>query len=489
MPSLRPWLAAAALASLACAPERIAARAGAPITPQITPAIGPAIPSSAPTAGLGLPPTVSRSAGPRTGSPDPIAASPDPIAATTPDEAVPLEPPGSPPVLPEVTITATDEAAWADRLRADFPTLPVAGPAALDLNREAITPVTGARGFNVPASHGPVGFVWNEGDREVEEWMPQGIGGFERDGRRWLVVAWYAKDLAEDTTRPEEALSYRGARVSLVDLTDPARVRYRHVLLVQDAANVARKELFRMRAPAVAGYRQGERFAPVPIHAGGVEVFDHWLYVVDTQLGVRVFDLDRLIAAEADPAKRACGVVDGRPVAFDYRYVLPQIAHYRVQGAAPYSCLALDRASMTLWVGQYLAPGTAEASAVTGLPLRADGRLGERATSMTFPKDKDGGAAFRVQGAFRRGDETWLAITGQSTYEGSTARLVAYRDGARTGHRWRWPHGAEDLYYDDARDLLWCLTEHPKRFWSRHDRVVFGVKLGTYRPAPLALGR
>jgi hypothetical protein len=251
--------------------------------------------------------------------------------------------------------------------------------------------------------------------------------------------------------------------------------------LVQDAANIGKKGLFRLGATAKAGYKQGDAFAPVPVHAGGVEVHGQWVYVVDTQLGVRVFDLNRMLKAEADPAKATCGLVDNRLVAFDYRYVLPQVAHYRITGAAPYSCLSLDRASMTLWLGQYLAPADAARSAITGIPLGADGKLGDRATSVTFPKDKGGAYAHRIQGAFRRGGQTWLSITGQTRYEGSTARLALYEDGAAAGYRWRWPHGAEDLYYDEADDRLWCLTEFPDSVITGRDRSVFGVKLASYR--------
>jgi hypothetical protein len=415
-------------------------------------------------------------------TPTPKTSKPPSVAPEAPEEAVSLEPQQPEPEAsaPAVTVKAEDGRAWVDALKADFPAGAVASLADVALNRDADGPVTRGLGFNVPASHSPAGFLWNDGDQDVEAWMPQGIGGFDRDGRRWLVVSWYAKDAKEDTKVPSEALSYRGARLSLVDITDPAHIRYRHVLLVQDAALASRKELFRMGATAKAGYTQGERFVPVPVHAGGVEVFDHWVYLVDTQLGVRVFDLDRLFRAEADPAKSTCGVVNGRLVAFDYRFILPQVAHYKVTGAAPYSCLSLDRSTMTFWLGQYLAPEDAARSAVTGIPLRPDGTLGDRATPMTFPKDKEG-YAHRIQGVFRCDGSTWMSITGQTRYEGSTARLARYDDGAATGYRWRWPHGAEDLYYEDETDMLWSLTEFPDSLLARRGRCVFGVRLGSYQ--------
>jgi hypothetical protein len=468
---LRLGTLAALFATMACSPSAGAMR--------VETAAAPSPPTSAQPASPTV--RVSGAPAPAPGTPS-QAVSPSPSASPeTPEEAVTLEPASPAPSAPNVTVTAVDERAWVERLRADFGAQAIAGPAAVALNREAAGPVTNAIGFNVPTSHEPTGFLWNEGDRGVDEWYPQGIGGVEQGGRRWLLVSWYAKDAKEGTTDPAMALSYRGARLSLVDVTDPARISYRHLLLVQDAANIPAKGLFRMGAVARAGYRQGERFAPVPIHAGGLEVYQNWVYVVDTQLGVRVFDLNQMLKAEADEAKSTCGLVGGKLVAFDYRYVLPQVAHYRIQGAAPYSCLSLDRPSMTLWLGQYLAPTDSSRSAITGVPLGLDGRLGDRATSVTFPKDKGGAYAHRIQGAFRQGNKTWLSITGQTRYEGSTARLALYEDGAASGYRWRWPHGAEDLYYDETQDRLWCLTEFPDSVITRRDRCVFGVTLGTYR--------
>lgn len=458
----------------------LAVMACAPTAPALRPAAVQPAGQDVKVVPSGPAPVVRVSTAPKAGPVAPSPATPTP-SPEKPEEAVPLDPASAAPSAVPVTVAGTAEAAWLTRLRADFGSNAVASLADVGLNRDAEVPVTDAIGFNVPDSHHPVGFLWNAGDRNVDEWMPQGVGGFVKDGRRWLVVTWYAKDAVEGTQDPAQALSYRGARLSLVDITDPAHVSYRHVLLVQDAANASAKELFRMGQTAKAGYQQGDRFAPVPIHAGGVEVYDHWVYVVDTALGVRQFDLNQLFKAEADPAKRSCGVVDGKFLAFDYRFVLPQVAHYTITGASPYSCLSLDAPSRTMWVGQYLAEADAERSAVTGLPIRADGTLGPQATTRVYPKDTGGAYAHRMQGVFRRNGQTWMSITGQSRYEGSTARLALYEDGRSEGQRWRWPQGAEDLYYEDATDTLWCLTEFSDSLVTQRGRCVFGVKLGTYQ--------
>jgi hypothetical protein len=469
-------LALAILASLSCTPLAPGQRAASPAA---TPAsAGPAplasTPAQGPTPGVSVSSKPETTPG-ATSTPEPTPASSSTPAASDTPEPDPFVPAPSVAPSPAVLSTSVDERPWVDLLAADLPDL--VNQAAVDLNRRADAPITQAIGFNVPSSHAPVGFVWNGGDRDTDDWLPQGIGGYEAAGRRWLVVSWYAKANPEDAA---DLPSYRGARISLVDVTDPAHPAYRHVLLVQDVANAKDKALFRLNAAGKAAYTQGERFAPIPIHAGGVEVYQRWLYVVDTQLGVRQFDLERLFTAEADAAKNRCGVIDGHAYAFDYRYVLPEVAHYQLDGAAPYSCLALEPGTTTLWLGQYLAQEDAERSAVTGFPLRPDGTLGEASSAQAFPRDSDGGYAHRIQGVYRQGRRTWLSVTGQSSYQGSTARLVMYEDGAAAGQRWRWPMAAEDLYYDAGRDTLWCLTEAAKSELQRRDRCVFGVKLGSY---------
>lgn len=463
----RPLLALAVLASCTTPPPPPAA------APGLSPV--PSRPATAPTPGVTVSALPAPAATPGPGAPTATPA-PTPLPADSPEPA-PFVPAPSVAPSPAVLATSVDERAWVDRLATDLPALVTQGP--IDLNRQADAPISQAIGFNVPASHAPVGFVWNGGDRDTDDWLPQGIGGYEKDGKRWLAVSWYAKANPGDTA---DLPSYRGARLSLVDVTDPAHPSYRHVLLVQDAANAQDKQLFRLGAAGKAAYTQGERFAPIPIHAGGVEVYQHWLYVVDTQLGLRQFDLDRLFTAEADGDKNRCGVIGGHAYAFDYRYVLPEVAHYQLDGAAPYSCLALEPGASTLWLGQYLAEEDAARSAVTGFPLKPDGTLAAASQAQAFPRDSDGGYAHRIQGVFRQGRRTWLSVTGQSAYQGSTARLVMYEDGAAAGQRWRWPMAAEDLFYDEGRDLLWCLTEAGKSEVLRRDRCVFGVKLGSYAP-------
>ncbi len=121
--------------------------------------------------------------------------------------------------------------------------------------------------------------TWDAEDRRDQRWWPQGISTSadasdteDVEGRRMLVVSWYAKDL------PGEPGSRQGSRLTFLDL---ATRRYRHVLLVNPrgprrragpgAAPRARRRGRVVRAlPAHRGHRArrhhlpGRRPAPRP---------------------------------------------------------------------------------------------------------------------------------------------------------------------------------------------------------------------------------
>lgn len=351
---------------------------------------------------------------------------------------------------------------------------------AVDLNRQGERLKT-ADGFNIPKKHDPLLWQWNPGDATTLKWRPQGITGSREasspERPRWLAVSWYG--------RKEEGNAQRGARLSLVDFerSSPSFLKYRHVLLVQDAANIDDPELFRL-PPDAPRYEQLEGYAPVPIHAGGVAWVGERLYVADTTLGLRVFDLTRLYAAQADPTKSRCGSDGGRLYAFNYGYVLPQVGYYRLEGTAPTSFVSLGTGGRgpCLWTGQYLkkAGNAGRTPKLFGWSLRQDGHIDtSRPAEEVVPNDS-GGRAYNMQGAYRAGGVTWLSVTGRSLYQGSTARLVSQPANGE-GLRWRWPHGAEDLYLEADTERLWCVTEFSATE-SRGARFVFAVSLPTYAP-------
>lgn len=346
---------------------------------------------------------------------------------------------------------------------------------ALDLNRKA-GQLRAADGFNIPAKHEPQLWQWNKTDAATLNWRPQGITGSHEAGNparaRWLAISWYA--------RQERGNAHQGARISLVNYErdSPEYLAYRHVLLVQDVNNIDDPDLFRL--PGRARYQQHGGFSPVPIHAGGIAWVGERLYVADTTLGLRVFDLTRLHAVDADPARSRCGASAGRMYAFDYRYVLPQIGYYRMVDTQPTSFVSVGSGARgpCLWTGQYLRRATKRTPRLFGWALRRDGNIATDRPPEPYQPDDSGGRAYNMQGAYRAAGATWLSVTGRPAHKRSTARLISQAR-SREGVRWRWPHGAEDLYLEADTRTLWCLTEFAASE-SSGERFVFGVSLPTY---------
>lgn len=281
-------------------------------------------------------------------------------------------------------------------------------------------------------------FVWDRDDRDTTSWYPQGLtgsadavaGGVLGD-RRVLLVSWYARK------NPE-----KGARISLVDVTDPREVVYRHMLLVEPVES-----------------DDGVTFRAVRTHAGGIAWYKNYLYVADTAWGVRVFDTSQILRAEADPSKARIGARGGRAYAHDYRFVIPMVGHYRQRkrGNFNFSFVSIDRTRRphSLWGGEY--DDGSHRGYATRFPLNeVTGRL-----------DTDGEGPVTSQETFRLNrthTQGFLAAHGQYYYNHSYQRdqyriHVQKPDGYST---LRGGFGLEDLHYDGAAGRLWFLTEHPR---------------------------
>ncbi|WP_257669330.1 hypothetical protein [Parapedobacter tibetensis] len=368
---------------------------------------------------------------------------------------------------PDVSVAYTDESNFVSSLSSyGFQT-----PTQVNLNRVGTTSGYNAvYGFNIPANRQAAGFKWNKGDQDTEEWRPQGITGFQWGGKRFLLVTWYGR----------ESYAHKGVRISLVDITNMNNITYRHLLLVQDINNGFYN--------GSDGYQQLGDFAPVRVHAGGVAYYNQKIYVASTSLGIRVFDLNKIIPASGDATKNRIGRnTDGTLQAFDYRYIVPQTGYYRIRNASPFSCIAVGDGPGSgdgLWTGQYITTSTGGTPKVFGFPLNASGQIASSPSpEMVAPKDNEtgnNGPVYNIQGVYRKATTTFMAVTGKSQYEGSTARLVRYTDGDNAGYRWRWPHGAEDLYLEKSTGYLWNLTEYETSQYGRENRCVFAVRLSDY---------
>ena len=379
-------------------------------------------------------------------------------------------------VASNVTVTYTDESSFVSSLSSyGFKT-----PDQLSLNRTASSSgYTSVYGFNIPAANQVKGFKWNSGDETTTDWRPQGIAGFQWNGRNFLLVTWYGvgpDDIAGVYNQQ------KGVRISLVDITSMSNITYRHILLVQDIANMSNSSLYKSTNP----YTQLGLYAPVTIHAGGVAFYAGKIYVADTKLGIRVFDLTKFVSAAGDDTETRIGEEsDGTLKAFNYAYILPETGYYKITNASPFSCIELGEGATSsdkmLWTGQYIESTSTTVPKVYGFHLNSGGQiLTTPAPEVITPIDNDNGNVNGIQGVYRAGSQTFMTTTGNSSYEGSTARLVRYNDGAAAGTRYRWPHGAEDLYYESGTGYLWNLTEYETSKYGSDNRCVFAVKLGDY---------
>lgn len=137
-------------------------------------------------------------------------------------------------------------------------------------------------------------WAWNSGDDKTKDWVPQGITGSADalgkgtwNGHDAWIVSWYR--------------SNNSVRLSFVDRKTH---KYRHVMLVYPTAD--------------------DDFKSIAIHAGGIMWYGNVLYVVDTNNGIRAFDLDNIW--EVDIADGVGKTKDGKGHSADgYRYVLPQV--------------------------------------------------------------------------------------------------------------------------------------------------------------------
>ena len=353
-------------------------------------------------------------------------------------------------------------------------------PDDINLNRTATKAgYNSVYGFNIPSANQVTGFKWNSGDEQTNEWRPQGLTGFSYGGKKFLLATWYG---VGPGTIAGVNNQHKGVRVSLVDITNMNNIKYRHILLVQNKANMSNSNLYR----STNSYSQLNSFCPVTIHAGGVAFYNNKIYVVDTKLGMRVFDITKMIAVSGDSGETRIGSeTDGTLKAFNYGYILPQCGYYDIDNANPYSCISLGKGAdgnPRLWTGQYLAPSDGQTPKIYGFPLNANGITNAQVQQLE-PQDNEtgnNGPVYRVQGVFRTGNTSTLAITGQSSYEGSTARLVRHYSGDGAGTRYRWPHGAEDLYYDSNTGYLWNLTEYETSKYGKDNRCVFAVRYSDY---------
>lgn len=307
-----------------------------------------------------------------------------------------------------------------------------------DLNRTAsVVPV--------PASAARWGFRWDEQDERSEWWWPQGIttsadrgAGEEYDGRRIVCTSWYSQEVEGRNL---------GSRITFVDVSDSAHLRYRHVLLVEA-----------YRDPVGA-----HDVRPVKVHAGGIVWHGDHLYVAGTSRGISTFHLDDIMRVPRGGDRSRLGTGKGW---FGYRYVLP--VRFTYDGVAAdgfekmrYSFLSLDRSGPEprMVAGEYARHGLSTRLVDFAIdPATSLLRVSDEGHARPLSLSNDGVEG--MQGATVVGGTWFVTASAGRFLRGS---LYVGRPGAFRRRRWVLPVGVEDITYWPSRDELWSLSEYPDR--------------------------
>ena len=293
-------------------------------------------------------------------------------------------------------------------------------------------------------------WTFDAADRRDPRWWPQGIttsadaSAEERvEGRRLVLVAWYAKEL------PGDVGGNQGSRITVFDLDTR---RYRHVLLVVPVLQDGVVQL-----------------EPLRVHAGGIVWCGPYLHVAATAKGFYTCRVDDLLKVphERRGPDHLLGVDADRVSSYGYDYVLPVRFAYRASTddgheRLRYSFISLDRASdpPMIVAGEY-ARGD-RSRRLARFPLDPETLLLESGDDdLARPVALDEGVG-HMQGAVVARDR-WYVTTSHGPWVFGSVH--SGQPGDLRQHRWATPMGPEDITYWPSTDELWSVSEHPRRRW------------------------
>lgn len=305
------------------------------------------------------------------------------------------------------------------------------------------------------------GFQWDSTDVNTCTNYPQGItssrdavgdgatnGRYE--GRQIIVASWYTRNCSTDATTRN--------RLTFADWDSNYPNEYRKVLLV-----------------APTGSASSPDFTDIKTHAGGVAWYGHYVYVADTNNGMRIFDMRKMLEVDTGGSSGEIGCSGSVCRAHNYRYVMPQVGHVdssTTSGTSlKWSTISLDRVSRSIVMTEYTC-----SSGCSSYPNRSP-----RAIRFPFASGSTQFAATTT--ASQAINVGWYNLNGVASHNGrwwfysSTADRLYYWTPSAGGHSYPWVGGGESISYwedDTAADLLWTLQEHPGH------RNVFAVRQATY---------
>ncbi|KAK2749390.1 hypothetical protein FQN57_006322 [Myotisia sp. PD_48] len=274
-------------------------------------------------------------------------------------------------------------------------------------------------------------------DFGTKAWVPQGLTssadaakGGKWEGKDAFIVSWHDKD---DTS----------VRVTFVDNSND---KYRHVLLVVPDGK--------------------DNFKRLAIHAGGIMWYGNTLWVVDTDRGIRVFDLNNIWRVESgDGVGKKAG---GGYSAQGYEFVIPQIRayHWTPDQAFKFSWISLDRqgGGDTLMVGEFRDSNKYPIRFVKW-PLDATTqRLKMDSKKVAVASWAYCVGILRVQGAVSHGKDIYISRSGLKR---GPSDLFTWKSPAKSykNNAGFLPPGPEDLTFNPTTNTFATVTEFPNKRW------------------------
>ncbi|MDF1662463.1 MAG: hypothetical protein P1V97_11870 [Planctomycetota bacterium] len=297
-------------------------------------------------------------------------------------------------------------------------------------------------GNSKPLPAAKIAFRWDAADDKDSRWFPQGVtgsGDASQSGlvanRQLIAVSWHFNELLAFGAADQ------GARVSFIDITKPGIPRYQHVLFVESFKD-----------------KLGPNFRALKFHAGGMVWYGDYLYVADATVGLRVFDLTKIMQVDPGKTHEIGRNGKGQYHAHDHVYILPQVNCYRLHSKSSklrFSSLSLDRSTKppSLISGDYKVLSRRGKLLRWGLNNKSH-RLEGKADIKPIEAYEMGQS--RVQGVLSWKGQFWMASSGLRP------RLRTGRPRSKI-HARPWVLGPEDLYFDCGSSLLWTATEFPRR--------------------------
>ena len=329
---------------------------------------------------------------------------------------------------------------------------PVVSLCDLDLNRTA-TKLSPAQLVTVsPANKG---FIWNTGDNETDKFRPQGVTDITLGCRKYIGVSWYG--------RSSENYENRGARVSLVDISDMDNIQYRHILLVDENYNTFND-----------------------IHAGGLLYKNDTLYIPDTRSGSG----KRIYGFALNDIKRVPDT--DLSTFYDYRYIVKRVVtrHLPIQS----STISYDWDSDEMLIATFKnLCNTCNFNPETTFSWFGINNVTSSAPFHINFFDKAQGMAsidnplnpskklMWTASSYGRNNPSYIYATEFDRSPNNTSgQLVDTNDLNYTAYEF--PPGLENLHFEQDKKTLWTITEFTPNEGTGNNRMVFSFDRNDIMP-------